>query len=164
MGLAKRASAPKQQLFLGHDARILFAFFYKAMLWFLFNWPAMTPQELKKLKEELLVEATKLEGLLDEFTTKNPIVKGDRQSHLHQTDSSDTLDEKAHGVTDSEQERAVEQNMELRLREIKETIKKIDAGTYGICEKCVSPIDTRRLKVVPIARFCVDCTKKVKLL
>ena len=124
----------------------------------------MTPQELKKLKEELLAEATKIEGLLNEFTTENPIVKGDRQSHFHTTDSSDTLDEKAHGVTDSEQERAVEQNMELRLREIKETLKKIDEGTYGICEKCVSPIDARRLKVMPVARFCVDCTKKAKLL
>ena len=124
----------------------------------------MTPQELKKLKEDLLVEATKIEGLLNEFTTENPIVKDDRQSHLHQTDSSDTLDEKAHGVTDSEQERAVEQNMELRLREIRATIKKIDEGIYGVCEKCVSPIDVRRLKVMPVARFCVDCTKNVKLI
>lgn len=123
----------------------------------------MTPQELKKLREDLSVEATKIEKLLDEFTTENPIVKDDRQSHLHQSDSSDTLDEKAHGVTDSEQERAVEQNMELRLRDIKETLKKIDEGTYGICEKCVSPIDVRRLKVMPVARFCVDCNKKAIL-
>lgn len=123
----------------------------------------MTPQELKKLKEELVAEATKIEKLLDEFTTENPTIKGDRQSHLHKTDSSDTLDEKAHSVTDSEQERAVEQNLELHLREIKETIKKIDAGTYGVCEKCVSPIDIRRLKVMPVARFCVNCTKKAIL-
>lgn len=124
----------------------------------------MTPQELKKLREDLLTEATKIEKLLDEFTTENPVVKGDRKSHFHKSDSSDTLDEKAHGVTDSEQERAVEQNLELRLREIKETIKKIDGGTYGVCEKCVSPIDVRRLKVMPVARFCVDCTKKTKFI
>lgn len=122
----------------------------------------MSPQELKKLKEDLLAEATKIEKLLDEFTTENPIVKNDRQSHFHKSDSSDTLDEKAHSVTDSEQERAVEQNMELRLREIKGTLKKIDEGTYGVCEKCISPIDVRRLKVVPVARFCVDCSKKAK--
>lgn len=123
----------------------------------------MTPKELKKLRKELLIETSKIEKLLDEFTTENPIVKNDRQSHFHKTDSSDTLDEKAHGVTDSEQERAVEQNLELRLREIKGTLKKIDEGTYGVCEKCVSPIDVRRLKVMPVARFCIDCTKNARL-
>ena len=125
---------------------------------------AMTPQELKKLKEDLLAEATKIEKLLDEFTTENPTIKGDRKSHFHKTDSSDTLDEKAHSVTDSEQERAVEQNLEVRLREIKETLKKIDEGAYGICEKCSSPIDVRRLKAISIARLCVSCAQTAKLL
>lgn len=124
----------------------------------------MTPQELQKLKQDLLAEKTKIEKLLDEFTTENPVIKGDRKSHFHAADSSDTSDEKAHSVTDSEQERAVEQNLELRLREINETLGKIDKDAYGVCEKCSSPIDVRRLKVIPVAKFCVDCTKKAKLL
>lgn len=119
----------------------------------------MTKEELKKLRQNLLVEAETIEKELAEFTTENPLIKGDRQSHFHATDPSDTLDEKARSVTDFEEERAVEQNLELRLREIKETIKKIDQDNYGICEKCSSPIDIRRLKVVPVARFCVDCRK-----
>ena len=122
----------------------------------------MTPQELKKLRNDLLIEVETLEKQLGGFTTENTVIKGDRKSHFHNVDSSDTIDEKAHSVTDFEEERAVEQNLELRLREIKETIKKIDEGTYGICENCSSHIDVRRLKVVPIARFCVDCGKKVR--
>jgi len=124
----------------------------------------MTPQELQKLKKELLVEKVNIEKILGEFTAENPTVKGDYKAHFHAVDQSDTSDEKAHSVTDSEQERAVEQNLELRLREINETIKKIDEDAYGTCEKCSSPIDIRRLKVLPVARFCVDCAKKVKLL
>ena len=122
----------------------------------------MDQQELKKLRESLAAEIAALEKQLGEFTTENPIVKGDRKAHFHATDQSDTLDEKARSVIDYEEERAVEQNLELRLREIGDTIKKIDEGAYGICEKCVSPIDVRRLKVMPAARFCVDCTKKAK--
>lgn len=123
----------------------------------------MTPKEQKKLREELLAKASTIERLLDEFTTVNPQVKGDRKAHFHKSDSSDTLDEKAHSVTDSEQERAVEQNLELRLQEIRETIKKLDKGEYGICEKCASPINSRRLKAITVARFCVECAQKVRL-
>lgn len=124
----------------------------------------MNKDELKKLRQDLIVEAENIEKQLNEFTTENPIVKGDRRSHIHATDPSDTSDEKAHSVTDFDEERAVEQNLELRLREIKETIKKIDADEYGVCEKCSSPIDVRRLKVVPVAKFCVNCTKKTTLI
>ena len=124
----------------------------------------MDKEELKKLKESLSSEMVAIEKQLGEFTSENPLIKGDRKSHFHETDPSDSTSDKAHSVTEFEEERAVEQNLELRLREIKETLKKLDEGTYGICEKCVSPIDAKGLKVVPVARFCVDCTKKVKFL
>lgn len=124
----------------------------------------MNKDELKKLRQDLMIEAENIEKQLNEFTIENPIVKGDRISHVHATDPSDTSDEKAHSVTDFDEERAVEQNLELRLREIKDTIKRIDEKAYGICEKCISPIDVRRLKVMPIAKFCVDCTKKAKFI
>lgn len=124
----------------------------------------MNKEEQKKLRQDLLAEKSNIEKLLGEFTTENPVVKGDYKSHIHTVDQSDTSDEKAHSVTDSEQERAIEQNLELRLHEINETLEKIENETYGICEKCSSPIDSRRLKVLPVARFCVGCAKKVKLL
>lgn len=123
----------------------------------------MDKKELQKLKRDLLAEKANIEKVLGEFATENPVVKGDYKSHFHAADQSDTSDEKAHSVTDSEQERAVEQNLELRLREINETIEKIDKNAYGVCEKCSSPIDVRRLRVIPVAKFCVDCSKKVKL-
>ena len=111
-----------------------------------------------------MIEAAAIEKQLNEFTSENPIIKGDRRSHFHETDPSDSPSDKAHSVTEFEEERAVEQNLELRLREINETLVKIDKDAYGVCEKCSSPIDIRRLKVIPVAKFCVDCTKKVKLL
>lgn len=123
----------------------------------------MNKEEQEKLKNDLLEEKVRIGKLLDEFTTENPVIKGDRQSHFHGADTSDTSDEKAHSVTDLEQERAVEQNFELRIREINETLEKMQAGTYGVCDKCSSKIDVRRLKVMPVARFCLDCAKNTRL-
>ena len=41
--------------------------------------------------------------------------------------------------------------------EIDRALAKIDAGTYGICEKCGKPIPHARLKALPYAALCVQC-------
>ena len=123
----------------------------------------MTPDEVKKLKKDLLEEKKTLEAELNRIATKNPSVEGDYQTHFHKSEPGDTLDEQAHNITDYEEERAVEQNFELRLHEINDALRKIDEGIYGTCEKCLLPIDQKRLKVVPVAKFCFDCAKKATL-
>lgn len=42
------------------------------------------------------------------------------------------------------------------LREVDAAIGRLRAGTYGICEVCHRPIDTRRLEARPTARTCVE--------
>lgn len=51
-------------------------------------------------------------------------------------------------------------NERQSLYELDDAIKKIEEGTFGICEECKSPILKTRLKVVPFARFCVKCQEK----
>ena len=41
------------------------------------------------------------------------------------------------------------------LYEIDEAIRRIDGGTFGICEATGQPIEYERLKVLPFARYCV---------
>jgi RNA polymerase-binding transcription factor DksA len=43
------------------------------------------------------------------------------------------------------------------LEEIEAAEARIDAGTYGICERCDQPIPEGRLEVRPLARTCVAC-------
>ena len=124
----------------------------------------MEPQEQQKLKDILLAEKKEIENQLSNFANKNPLIEGDYQTRFNKSDQSDTLDEKARNITDYEEEKAVEQNLESRLKEINETLEKIDKGTYGVCDKCLSPIDQKRLAVIPVARFCVDCANKARLL
>jgi DnaK suppressor protein len=40
---------------------------------------------------------------------------------------------------------------------IDEAIRKIEEGTYGICEDCGEEISEKRLLVLPAATLCVDC-------
>jgi len=43
------------------------------------------------------------------------------------------------------------------VEEIERALAKIDAGTYGVCEKCSKEIPRARLKVLPHAPLCVAC-------
>jgi len=40
---------------------------------------------------------------------------------------------------------------------IDRALAKMDAGTYGICERCGHPIPKARLKALPYAALCVAC-------
>ncbi len=44
-----------------------------------------------------------------------------------------------------------------KLKEIDEALRRIDEGTYGICEECGEPIEERRLRAMPFTRVCIDC-------
>lgn len=43
------------------------------------------------------------------------------------------------------------------LEELDAAEQRVDAGTYGLCEKCGRPISAERLDVLPAARRCIDC-------
>ncbi|MBI3398527.1 MAG: TraR/DksA family transcriptional regulator [Deltaproteobacteria bacterium] len=43
-----------------------------------------------------------------------------------------------------------------------ETIRKLEEGTYGICEDCCEEISEERLKIVPFTIYCVKCQKKME--
>jgi len=50
---------------------------------------------------------------------------------------------------------ALLENDELRLRRIREAIRAMDEGAYGVCRTCGEPIPRERLEAVPETLFCV---------
>jgi DnaK suppressor protein len=44
-----------------------------------------------------------------------------------------------------------------RVTEIDDALRRVDAGTYGVCESCGRPIAGERLAVRPFARRCIAC-------
>ncbi len=52
---------------------------------------------------------------------------------------------------------ALKVHEQTKLNDIKLALKKIDNGTYGVCENCKKEINPERLEVMPAARFCMEC-------
>ncbi|EOD01294.1 TraR/DksA C4-type zinc finger protein [Caldisalinibacter kiritimatiensis] len=57
----------------------------------------------------------------------------------------------------------MEQNMnlkdveKLRLREIEDSLSKIEEGIYGKCDICGKEIKEERLEIIPEAKICMEC-------
>ena len=47
-----------------------------------------------------------------------------------------------------------------KLKAINEALRRVHNKTYGICEICGEYIQEARLRIIPYARFCVDCKSK----
>ena len=45
--------------------------------------------------------------------------------------------------------------VEGELKDIGDALRRLDEGTYGICEECGKPIEVARLEAVPWARYCI---------
>jgi RNA polymerase-binding transcription factor len=47
---------------------------------------------------------------------------------------------------------------------MQEAIKRIDDGTFGLCESCGGNISEKRLQARPVTTLCIDCkTKEEKM-
>jgi RNA polymerase-binding protein DksA len=63
-------------------------------------------------------------------------------------------------ATDLENQDALEgiENSENQeIKQIREALKRIADGTYGVCAQCGTDIDPKRLKALPNATRCVSC-------
>ncbi|MCZ6794252.1 MAG: TraR/DksA family transcriptional regulator [Planctomycetota bacterium] len=75
---------------------------------------------------------------------------GDLEEIASETDGTDSLCE----IMDIEAS---------QIGQIETALKKIDEGTYGICEDCGSEISSERIKALPFASQCIDCKRKAEI-
>ncbi|HVL27266.1 MAG TPA: TraR/DksA C4-type zinc finger protein [Acidimicrobiales bacterium] len=63
------------------------------------------------------------------------------------------------GTMNVERERDLALSAQARaaVDEIDRALAKLEAGTYGVCERCGEPIKRARLKALPYAALCIAC-------
>jgi len=57
---------------------------------------------------------------------------------------------------------SLNENERMRLKEVDESLDRIENGTYGVCEECGGPISLKRLEVRPVAKYCVPCLTRLE--
>ena len=52
---------------------------------------------------------------------------------------------------------ALAAQLQESLEQVEAALRKIELGTYGICERCGKPISPARLEAQPATALCIDC-------
>lgn len=118
----------------------------------------MDSRFLKTIKKQLEKNKRWLEKELNSFAKKNKQVKGDFKAEY--PDYGTKSDENAQEVAAYQDHLSLEGDLEIQLKEINQALRKIEKGQYGICENCKKPINEERLKFIPQAKFCIECSKE----
>ena len=57
---------------------------------------------------------------------------------------------------------SLKKKLDLLQKNNQKALKKIEDGSYGVCETCKKDIEEGRLKIFPSATECAACAKKKK--
>lgn len=63
---------------------------------------------------------------------------------------------------EQEKDRTLIGNLQRLAEQIDLALRKLDLGTYGICEQCGEPIDPERLEALPWATTCLRCRAQLE--
>ena len=80
---------------------------------------------------------------------------GNRQALAIET-SPDELD-RSQSANDRDYAMRDLERSSSRLTEVRAALRRIDAGTFGICAGCEQDISLKRLAAVPWTSFCIVC-------
>jgi len=117
----------------------------------------MNKRDAKKFEKMLLSELNRLsEG-----------IRKIEESALHESVRETTGDLYSYAETGTDNfERETALNIATgesqRLREVADALRRIENGTFGICEGCEAPIPRKRLEVFPAARYCIACKSRLE--
>jgi DnaK suppressor protein len=111
--------------------------------------------DINYFREKLEEELSLVEKELSDIGRKNPDNKNDWEAEPTDmnVDSADS-NEIAENIEEFEENTAVLKELEIRYNDVKDALKKIEEGKYGLCEISGDSIEEERLIANPAARTC----------
>ncbi len=112
--------------------------------------------DIDQARPRLSQERDRLVGLRDDFVAQGLTSESeeDSLSELSSVDQhqADVGTETFHREADL----SILERVEAELAEVEHALRRLDEGTYGLCEACGKPISDDRLEAQPAARFCLE--------
>jgi RNA polymerase-binding transcription factor DksA len=115
----------------------------------------MDEKVLEELKQKLTAEKEKLEGELSKLANKE--ADGDYEAKFEDMGRSE--EDNAEEVEEYATKVSITETLEKNLKDTIDALQKMEAATYGKCEKCSGDIRLERLQAYPAARICMKCSE-----
>lgn len=116
---------------------------------------SLTKKQIEELKNKLLKEDILTKEKIEKITKEDPFLDPD-----HVNDNA-AVDTDVREQLDHENIQAQVNTLQKKSQKIKIALEKITKNKYGICESCEKNIRIERLNLVPEAKYCIDCEKRL---
>jgi len=121
------------------------------------NAAGLSPAELASIRSELEAQRQLYRRELSEleagtFNVSQSALSGEVSFDEESADAGTFTLERARDLS-------LGNNIRDLLDKVDSALRRIDAGTYGECERCGRPIDKARLRALPYSVLCIDCKK-----
>ncbi len=85
-----------------------------------------------------------------------------RMSETVRMDAQPAGEHDRHVSEGPDTELTLEQDEENIRRLVVDALKRVESGTFGICQKCGRQIGLQRLDAAPYTPYCIECERKLE--
>ncbi|HEX2064352.1 MAG TPA: TraR/DksA C4-type zinc finger protein [Acidimicrobiales bacterium] len=107
-------------------------------------------------RPRLTEELVRLQGLRDDFLAQGLTTESEEDSLAELSSVDQHQADVGTETFDRERDLSILERVEAELVDVEHALRRLDEGTYGLCEACGRPISDDRLEAQPAARFCVE--------
>lgn len=108
----------------------------------------LTPAKLKSIRAALV-------------SMRDDILRTVRKQSIHEVDNGDSVDQASQSI-EKELMFELSDNERTTLDMVEAAIRKIDNGTYGLCEATQKPITRARLEAIAYARYSIAYQNQIE--
>ena len=121
----------------------------------------ITSEQIQEFKIRLEKERDILQKELSSIGTQNPSNPDDWEPSVRSKgEFGPDQNENADIVESLHENNAAINELEVRLKNVRDALVRIEEGTYGVCEESGNPIELDRLNANPAARTCLERASK----
>ena len=103
---------------------------------------------LAEIRADLVARLDRLAALVER-------VESEQRAPLDDDSAEQAIEREDDEALDAQQHAA-----DAEMRAIRHAIARLDAGHYGLCTSCGTPIDPARLAALPTATLCIACERE----
>lgn len=137
------------------------AFYFIIQFKYMGNNSALSEEEIKEIKEDLLKRKEQILKDLNTVSEKENTESGEDFKATF-PEYGDKDDENAQEINEYSTNLATEQVLEKTIKDINIALDRIEKGSYGVCKYCGEPIGKKRMVARPVASSCIECKTRIQ--
>ncbi|MCX7956217.1 MAG: TraR/DksA C4-type zinc finger protein [Patescibacteria group bacterium] len=111
---------------------------------------------IEEQKQRLIKDRQKSLSQIEILKTEDPFSDPEHASDNAAIDT-DVREQMGHEAIEAQIK-----DLQKKINDIDNVLKKIQKNQYGLCERCKKNIPQARLKLIPEALYCVECEKTLR--